>query len=108
MRSIDRLCLGFSKFELMHTKKDNGVNVGLERLERLQCEYTVFKYLKLYTIIIITIIIIVIILLFALCSIYSTDASGHEQMPETNNSKLNKVKNPNWPEAKQLAIYKHG
>ena len=32
-------------------------------------------------------------------------------MTETNNSniiKLNRVKNPNWPEANQLAIYKHG
>ena len=32
-------------------------------------------------------------------------------MTETNNSniiKLNRVKNPNWPEANQLAIYKRG
>ena len=32
-------------------------------------------------------------------------------MPETNNSNIikhNRVKNPNWPEADQLAIYKHG
>ena len=50
-----------------------------------------------------------IILLFTIGSIYSTNASGAEQMHETNNSnELNRVKNPNWPEANQLAIYKHG
>ena len=51
-------------------------------------------------------IIIIIIPLFTLGSINSTYASGAEQMPETNQIKLNRVKNPNWPEANQLAIYK--
>ena len=41
-----------------------------------------------------------------------TYASGAEQiMTETNNSniiKLNRVKNPKWPEANQLVIYKRG
>ena len=41
-------------------------------------------------IIIIIIIIITIILLFTLGSIYSTNASGAEQMPETNNSNQTK------------------
>ena len=57
--------------------------------------------------IIIIIIIIIIIPLFTLGSIYnySTNASGAKQMPET---ELNRIKNPNWPEVNQLAIYKHG
>ena len=38
------------------------------------------------TIIIIIIIITIIIMLFTLGSIYSTNASGAEQMPETNDS----------------------
>ena len=46
-----------------------------------------------------------IIPLFTLGSIYSTNASGAKQMPEI---KLNRIQNPNWPEANQLAIYKHG
>ena len=37
-------------------------------------------------IIVIIIIIIIIFLLFTLSSIYSTNAGGAEQMPETNNS----------------------
>ena len=45
-----------------------------------------------------------IIPLFTLGSIYSTNASGAKQMPEI---KLNRIQNPNWPEANQLAIYKH-
>ena len=52
-----------------------------------------------------------IIPLFTFGSIYSTNTSWAEQMPETNNSNIikhNRVKNPNWPEADQLAIYKHG
>ena len=52
-----------------------------------------------------TIIIIIIIPLFTLGSIYSTNASGAKQMPET---ELNRIKNPNWPEVNQLAIYKYG
>ena len=54
-----------------------------------------------------TIIIIIIIItpLFTLGCIYSTNASGAKQMPEI---ELNRIKNPNWPEANQLAIYKHG
>ena len=52
-----------------------------------------------------TIIIIIITPLFTLGSIYSTNASGAKQMPET---ELNRIKNPNWPEVNQLAIYKHG
>ena len=54
---------------------------------------------------IIIIIIIIIIPLFTLGSIYSTNASGAKQMPET---ELNRIKNPNWPEVNQLAIYKRG
>jgi len=47
--------------------------------------------------------------IFTLGSIYSTNASGAEQMPEKiNQMKLNRVKNPNWPEANQPAIYKSG
>ena len=53
----------------------------------------------------IIIIIIIIIPLSTLGSIYSTNASGAKQMPET---ELNRIKNPNWPEVNQLAIYKHG
>ena len=49
----------------------------------------------------IIIIIIIIIPLFTLGSIYSTNASGAKQMPET---ELNRIKNPNWPEVNQLAI----
>ena len=49
----------------------------------------------------IIIIIIIIIPLSTLGSIYSTNASGAKQMPET---ELNRIKNPNWPEANQLAI----
>ena len=48
---------------------------------------------------------IIIIPLFTLGSIYSTNASGAKQMPET---ELNRIKNPNWSEVNQLAIYKHG
>ena len=54
---------------------------------------------------IIIIIIIIIIPLFTLGCIYSTNASGAKQMPEI---ELNRIKNPNWSEANQLAIYKHG
>ena len=49
--------------------------------------------------------------LFTLGNIYSTCASGAEQMTETNNSNIikhNRIKNPNWPETNQLAIYKRG
>ena len=52
-----------------------------------------------------TIIIIIITPLFTLGSIYSTNASGAKQMPEI---ELNRIKNPNWSEANQLAIYKYG
>ena len=55
--------------------------------------------------------IIIIIPLFTLGSVYSTYAIGAEQMAETNHSNIikhNRVKNPNWPEANQLAIYKPG
>ena len=47
--------------------------------------------------------------LFTLGSIYSSYASGVEQMTEINNSSIieyNMVKNINQPEANQLAIYK--
>ena len=47
--------------------------------------------------------------LFTLGSIYSTNASGAEQMTEINNSSIieyNMVKNINWPETNQLAVYK--
>ena len=47
--------------------------------------------------------------LFSLGSIYSTNASGVEQMTETNNSNIieyNRAKNTNWQETNQLAIYK--
>ena len=47
--------------------------------------------------------------LFTLGNIYSTNASGVEQMTETNNSNIieyNMVKNINWPETNQLAVYK--
>ena len=47
--------------------------------------------------------------LFTLGSIYRTNASGTEQMTETNNSNIieyNRVKNPNQPETNQLAVYK--
>ena len=47
--------------------------------------------------------------LFTLGSIYSTNASGAEQMTEINNSSIieyNMVKNTNWPKTNQLAIYK--
>ena len=47
--------------------------------------------------------------LFTLGSIYSTYASGVEQMTEINNSSIieyNMVKNINQPEINQLAIYK--
>ena len=56
-------------------------------------------------IIIVIIIIIIIIPLFTLGSIYSTNASGAKQMPEI---EPNRIKNPNWQKANQLAIYKHG
>ena len=47
--------------------------------------------------------------LFTIGSIYSTYASGVEQMTETNNwNQTLQVKNPNWQEANQLAIYKRG
>ena len=45
--------------------------------------------------------------LFTLSSIYNTYTSGAEEMTETNNIiqiKHNRVENPNWPEANQLAI----
>ena len=37
-------------------------------------------------------------------SIYNTNASGTKQIPETNTIQieLNRVKNPNWPEATSL------
>ena len=47
--------------------------------------------------------------LFTLGSIYSTNASGAEQMTEINNSSIieyNMVKNTNQPETNQLAVYK--
>ena len=45
--------------------------------------------------------------LFTLGSVYSTSASGAEQTIERNNSNITQtVKNPNWREADQLAIYK--
>jgi len=53
------------------------------------------------------IIIIIIIPVFTLGSIYSTYASGVKQITETNNSNIikhNRVKNPNWPDANQLAF----
>ena len=47
--------------------------------------------------------------MFTLCSIYSTYASGVEQMSETNNwNQTLQAKNPNWQEANQLAFYKRG
>ena len=47
--------------------------------------------------------------LFTIGSIYSTYVSGVEQMTETNNrNQTLQVKNPNWQEANQLAIYKRG
>ena len=52
-----------------------------------------------------------IIHVFTLGSIYSTNinASGAEQMSEKiNQMKLNRIKNPNWPEANQPAIYRRG
>ena len=45
--------------------------------------------------------------LFTTGSIYNTYTSGTQQMTETNNIiqiKYNRVENPNWPEANQLAI----
>ena len=53
-------------------------------------------------IIIIIIITIIISFVYPWQCVYSTNASGAEQMPETNI----RVKNPKWPEANQLAIYK--
>ena len=51
----------------------------------------------------------IIISLFTFGSIYSTYASGVEQMTEKNNwNQILQVKNPNWQEANQLAIYKRG
>ena len=47
--------------------------------------------------------------LFTLGSIYSTNASGAEQMTEINNSSIieyNMVKNINQPETNQRAVYK--
>ena len=46
--------------------------------------------------------------LFTLGSVYSTSASRAEQTTETQIFQIerNIVKNPNWPEANQLAIYK--
>ena len=47
--------------------------------------------------------------LFTLGNIYSTYASGVEQMIEINNSSIieyNRVKNTNQPETNQLAVYK--
>ena len=50
-----------------------------------------------------------IIHVFTLRSICGTNASGAEQMPEKiNQMKLNRIKNPNWQEANQLAIYRRG
>ena len=47
--------------------------------------------------------------LFTIGSIYSTYASGVEQMTETNNwNQTLQVKNPNWQEANQLPFYKRG
>ena len=51
--------------------------------------------------------IVIIIPLFTLGSIYSTNASGN-WLKQIIQIKLNRVKNPNWPEANQLAIYKRG
>ena len=51
------------------------------------------------------ILIIIITPLFTLGCIYGTNASGAKQMPEI---ELNRIKNLNWSEANQLAIYKHG
>ena len=42
--------------------------------------------------------------LFTLGSIYSSKATGTDQITEANKSN----KHPNWPEADQLAIYKRG
>ena len=54
-------------------------------------------------------IIIIIIPLFTLGSIYSTYASGAEQMTKKKiQIKHNWVKNPKWPKANKLAIYKRG
>ena len=51
----------------------------------------------------------VIIPLFTFGSIYSTNASEAEKcLKQIIEIKLNRVKNPNWPEANQLAIYKRG
>ena len=56
---------------------------------------------------VIIIIIIIIIPLFTLGSIYSTNVSGPSKcLKQIIQIKLNRVKNPNWPEANQLAIYK--
>jgi len=51
--------------------------------------------------------------LFTLGSVYSTSASGAEQATETTPRQIfqiehNIVKNPNWSEENQLAIYKRG
>ena len=52
---------------------------------------------------------LIIIPLFTLGSIYSTNASGAEEIPEIIKIDLKRVKNPYWPEANQLAtVYKHG
>ena len=53
----------------------------------------------------------ILIPLFTLSSVYGTYASGAKEMAETNRSNIikhNRVKNPNWLEANQLAIYKRG
>ena len=46
--------------------------------------------------------------LFTLGSVYSTNASGARKfLKQIILIKHKRVKNPNWPEANHLAIYKH-
>ena len=53
--------------------------------------------------------IIIIILLLTLDSILALMLVGPSKcLKQTIQIELNRVKNPNWPEANQLAIYKHG
>ena len=65
---------------LRKTKKDSAY------LWNAPCDKNLLKYRRLIIIIIVIIIIITIIPLFTLRSVYSTNVSGAEQMPETNNS----------------------
>ena len=78
---------------LRKTKKDSAY------LWNAACDKNLQQYRRL-------IIIIIIIPLFTLRSIYCTNVSEAEQIPETNNSTwINRVKNHNWPEANQLPGY---